>query len=288
LDVSPRRFYFAVAVNHAGLRATPSPLYSVAFDMLPAPPGKVRLDVTEKTIEIAWDPPAGSAVALGPSAVDPLVLPVTSKGMLLPVLPLYNIYAVPKDAVAAALKEGRPVALPLPLNDKPLTTAAFSDDKLAFGVERCYQVRTVNTVGATAQVAAATATAAAVTSVAKPVGVATPAVVESAPSAIACVTPADTVPPPAPTGLAAVASSGAISLIWTGVDAADLAGYIVLRSSTPDGPLSPLFATPIRETTFRDTAVRPNAWYVYAVIAVDKATPPNRSPFSNKATETAR
>jgi fibronectin type 3 domain-containing protein len=118
--------------------------------------------------------------------------------------------------------------------------------------------------------------------------VATPAIAESAPSAIACVTPTDLVAPPAPTALAAVASTGAISLIWTGVDAPDLAGYLVLRGSTPDGPLTPLFPTPIRETTYRDTNVTPGTRYVYAVVAVDRASRPNQSPMSNKAEETAR
>jgi hypothetical protein len=34
--------------------------------------------------------------------------------------------------------------------------------------------------------------------------------------------------------------------------------------------------------------VQPGTTYVYAVIAVDKATPPNQSALSNKVQETAR
>ena len=52
--------------------------------------------------------------------------------------------------------------------------------------------------------------------------------------------------------------------------------------------MTPLFDAPIRETTYRDTTVKPGVRYVYTVVSVDKATPPNRSLPSNKAEETAR
>ena len=96
------------------------------------------------------------------------------------------------------------------------------------------------------------------------------------------------VPPPAPSALVAVAGEGAISLIWEGVTAPDLAGYLVLRADAPDGTLAPLFDAPLRETTYRDTTARPGARYVYAVVAVDRATPGNRSALSNTVEERAR
>ena len=52
---------------------------------------------------------------------------------------------------------------------------------------------------------------------------------ESAPSEKMCVTPRDIYPPAAPKGLAAVASTGWIDLIWDPNTEADLAGYLVLR-----------------------------------------------------------
>jgi fibronectin type 3 domain-containing protein len=85
-----------------------------------------------------------------------------------------------------------------------------------------------------------------------------------------------------------VAGEGVISLIWEGVEAADLAGYIVLRGDAPSGDLAPLFDTPLRESTYRDTSAKPGVRYVYAVVAVDRTTPPNRSPISNTVEETAR
>jgi fibronectin type 3 domain-containing protein len=151
---------------------------------------------------------------------------------------------------------------PVRLTEKPVSATSFTDGGAEFGVERCYDVRTVTAQGV--------------------------ASFESTPSPTACVTPADTFPPPAPRSLAAVAGEGAISLIWEGVDAPDLAGYLVLRGEAPSGELKPIFEAPIRESTYRDTTAKSGVRYVYAVVAVDRATPPNRSTTSNKVEETAR
>jgi fibronectin type 3 domain-containing protein len=85
-----------------------------------------------------------------------------------------------------------------------------------------------------------------------------------------------------------VASEGAISLIWDASTEADLAGYIVLRGQAPGATMSPLMTEPIKETTYRDTTVKPGVRYVYAVVAVDTASPQNVSAQSNRVEETAR
>ena len=144
----------------------------------------------------------------------------------------------------------------------PLKAPTFTDTRVEYGVERCYVVRTAETMGTLT--------------------------VESEPSAPACVKAADVFPPAAPKSLAAVSSAGAISLIWEGSDAPDLAGYIVLRGTAPGEAVERLTPQPVRETTFRDTAVKPGTRYVYAVVAVDTATPPNTSAPSNRIEETAR
>ena len=92
-------------------------------------------------------------------------------------------------------------------------------------------------------------------------------------------------PPEPPKGLAAVASDGAISLIWEASPEADLAGYVVLRG---EGGGAPRAAQPRadRETTFRDTTASRGVRYVYAIVAVDAAG--NRSTPSNAVEETAR
>jgi hypothetical protein len=144
------------------------------------------------------------------------------------------------------------------LTPVPVREPAFDDRRIAWGAERCYAVRAVREVDGL--------------------------LVESEASPPACVTLADTFPPPVPTAVTALASEEAISLIWNAVEAADLAGYVVLRAAVP-GELAPVTPSPIRETTFRDV-VTPGVRYAYAVQAVDTAG--NTSAPSSLAEETAR
>lgn len=177
----------------------------------------------------------------------------------------YHVYEVPStgtQAPRASDSGGPPPALPRRLTPAPLRATTFTDARVEYGVERCYVVRTAETMGTLT--------------------------VESEGSAPTCVKPADVFPPAAPKSLAAVSSAGAISLIWEGSEAPDLAGYIVLRGTAPGEPVDRLTPQPVRETTFRDTAIKPGTRYVYAVVAVDTATPPNTSAPSNRIEETAR
>ncbi|HEY8537175.1 MAG TPA: hypothetical protein VIL25_12015 [Vicinamibacterales bacterium] len=174
----------------------------------------------------------------------------------------YHVYQIPPPGWTPV--EGQPGEVPLlprRLTPAPIATLTFADSLFELGVERCYAVRTVETTGSL--------------------------VVESEPSPTVCVTPEDTFPPAPPASLAAVASEGAISLIWDPNSEPDLAGYLVLRAEA-GGELEPLTKEPIPETTYRDTTVKPGVRYVYAVVAVDKATPPNRSAPSNRVEEVAR
>ena len=148
-----------------------------------------------------------------------------------------------------------------PLNPAPLTVPEFERQGAVFGTEQCYVVRTVLMVGAVA--------------------------LESSPSDV-CTTPVDKFPPAAPKGLSAVAGTGVISLIWDANTEQDLAGYLVLRGEAPGDTLQPLMPAPIRETTFRDTTAKPGVRYVYAIVAVDVANPPNTSAQSPRVEETAR
>jgi len=292
LEPRPRRYYAAFGVSRKGRRSGSSPRVALAFDVRPSPPGAPVPVMKDRAIELTWAPAADAArlpfepaptanaamVPFESASAETKLLPATPRGMLLPVLPQYNVYLVPRAQAAAGVK---PPEWPLPLNDRPLTEPRFTDAQVEFGTERCYVVRSVNTAG-TASVLVSAATWPA------PVALASVARIESAPSAPGCLVPVNRVPPPAPTALAAVASTGAISLIWTGVVAPDLAGYLVLRADAPDGKFVELFGTPIRETTYRDAAVAPGRRYVYVVVAVDASKPPNRSQPSNRAEETAR
>jgi hypothetical protein len=172
---------------------------------------------------------------------------------------LYNVYAVPAAGSAPA---GVPVSAPLPLNPTPLDATTFAHQGAAAGKEQCFVVRSVATIGA--------------------------AVIESDPSDPICVTPTDIFPPAAPKTLQAVGSAGVINLIWDANTEADLAGYLVLRGEAPGDTLQPLTPAPIRDTRYQDRATTPGVAYVYAIVAVDRATPPNRSAPSNRVQETAR
>ena len=157
-----------------------------------------------------------------------------------------------------------PAAQPFPrlLTPAPIPTTTFTDARVEFGATRCYVVRTADTIGLST--------------------------IQSVSTAPVCVKPKDTFGPSAPKSLQAVASEGAISLIWEANTEPDLAGYIVLRAAAPSNKFEPITPQPIRETTYRDTAVRRGVRYVYVVVAVDTATPPNRSEPSNRVDEAAR
>lgn len=223
----PVRVYAVVPVSARGRRGALSKPAPAPLEPPPPAPAVPVPRYTENSLIVEW---------------------LASEGVT-----AYNVYD--RDA-----GEGGDGAPPVPLNVKPLPTPPFEDARMTFGVERCYSVSAIVTVGAMP--------------------------LESAPSAPACVTPVDTFAPPAPAGLAAVAGQGSISLIWDGVDAPDLAGYVVLRGDAAGDTLHALTPEPIRETTYRDDAVAAGLRYVYAVIAVDSEG--NASARSTKAEETAR
>jgi hypothetical protein len=269
---------------------------------------KPAAGTTPPTATPAGAKPAAATAALTRIPPPPAPLAATPRGMVLPVLLGYNVYLsgtpVPPPApptpgvpppAPVPISAGTPA--PIPLNPAPLATPTFQDTTFVFEAERCYEVRAVNAVGAPWVQTANTLPIPGAPGLPPPLAAGPPRLppvilppvwFESASSVKTCVTPKDIFPPPVPTSLAAIGSVGAINLIWEGVEAADLAGYVVLRGAAPDGPMTPLFDTPIRETTYRDTTVKPGVRYVYTVVSVDNATPLNRSLPSNKADEVAR
>ena len=260
----PQRFYVAYGVSRGGSRGgATSKRPAVSFAAPPPAPDAPELQTTERGVVVTWAIPAGLRLPYQEPA-EGKTLSATFKGMESAASPAYLVYLVPEVAPAPGKEAPAPTAAkgPVRLTDKPVTALSWTDEGIRFGVERCYEVRTVS--------------------------VKDTATVESVPSPAACVTPTDVFPPPAPAGLAAVAGEGAISLIWEGVDAPDLAGYVVLRGAAPDGTLAPLFEAPLVETTYRDTTAKPGVRYVYAVVAIDRAASPNRSALSNRVEETAR
>jgi hypothetical protein len=179
--------------------------------------------------------------------------------------PVYGfmVYEMPPAGFTPPKQEpGAVPPYPLLLTPAPVPAGTWNDARFVVGVDRCYSVRLVMTVGLISS--------------------------ESAGTPTVCVKTVDTFPPAAPKNLQAVASEGTISLIWDANTEADLAGYIVLRGAAGSDQLTAITPTPIKETTFRDTKVKAGARYAYVVVAVDTATPQNVSAQSNRVEETAR
>ena len=241
------RYYVAVATNRRNRRGAFSPPLGVPLVDPFAAPAELRADYSESAVTLTWGPAAGVDDVFAPS-------------------PAYNVYEV-QDQPAPA-PEGPPVAgapalnsspLRAAVNPKPVALAPFNDTRMEFGARRCYQVRTVRVAGGVA--------------------------VESTASAPACVTLTDTFPPAAPKDLQVVSGEGRIDLIWESNNEKDVAGYVVLRGTTPTGKLEPITPAPIPQSTFTDT-VAAGVQYWYAVQAIDKAG--NASPLSDRRNEAAR
>jgi hypothetical protein len=149
-----------------------------------------------------------------------------------------------------------------PINPTPVAAGKFERAGVTFGTEECFTLRAIEKVANIS--------------------------LESTPSDAVCLTPRDTFAPVAPKGFSIVAGSGTMNLGWDANTEADLAGYLVLRGEAPGDTLQPLTPAPITATSYEDKTVKPGVRYVYAVIAVDKATPPNRSAPSARVEETAR
>jgi hypothetical protein len=259
----PHRYYVVYGFSRGGNRGGASPRPGVPLGAPPAAPLQPHLEVKEDGVVVSWTTPPGARLPYQDPAEEG-GLRSTTRGMESAPPPSYVVYRTPppRPADGKAQAATTPATEPVRITEKPITALTFTDAAVEFGVERCYDVRMATTQGIVT--------------------------VESAPSPAACVTPADMFPPPAPVSLAAVAGEGAISLIWKGVDVPDLAGYVVMRGEAPASELTPLVDAPLRESTYRDTTAKPGVRYVYAVVAVDRATPPNRSPLSNRVEETAR
>ena len=149
-----------------------------------------------------------------------------------------------------------------PINPAPVTDGKYERTGVIFGTEECFTLRAVQKVASVN--------------------------LESTPSDSVCLTPRDTFAPAVPKGLSIVAGTGTMNLGWDANTEPDLAGYLVLRGDAPDGTLQPLTPAAITATSYEDKTVKPGVRYVYVIVAVDKATPPNRSAPSARVEETAR
>ena len=109
---------------------------------------------------------------------------------------------------------------------------------------------------------------------------------QSGPSAVATATPEDTTAPAQPRGLVAVLAGSTVRLAWQAVPDADLAGYVVYRSTTAGRGHTRLTAAPQAATTYVDADVQPGQTYFYVVTAVDRGKRANESVPSQEASAT--
>ena len=294
----PRRTYIAVAASRRNRQSAAATAPPVPVQPPPDPPGRPVLTYTETSVTIAWSAPDTArlpvqAPVLAPVADAPPDVPAADSGTeesepletepaeteltalsAVTLLPLqtptrYDVYDVSPPTEDAGEEGGEPdvddTGIPGPLNDQPLNATSHTGVEATLGVERCFLVRTVDTVDPIDGLA-----------------------LRSVASETTCVLLEDIFPPAAPAGLVAVAGGGAISLTWTANVEADVTGYIILRGIGPDASLEPLTPEPITVTNYQDTAVETGISYVYAVQALDGADPPNVSEASQQITELAR
>lgn len=274
----PRRYYFVVGVSPRGRKAPASVPVPVPLEAASSAPAAPQVAVTETAMTITWSPSpdarsgafAQPAPEVVPASGDASVATPAPPKPVTPLLPArslgfqseattYHLFEVPPAAVA---EDPFAITLPTPLTPQPLAVTEHVIKGVTFGVERCFVVRPVERMAGE--------------------------VVMGPASPRTCVTPVDTFAPAAPSSLAAIAGEGVISLIWEPNTEADLAGYLVLRGDSPDDTLQAITPEPVTATTYRDTTARAGARYVYAVVAVDRAAPPNVSLQSNRVEETAR
>ncbi len=245
---SLKRHYVAVAVSRRGTRGAWSAIRSVPVGPVSGAPSAPALTYDAAAVTLTWTAARDARSGPLPATEDTL----ESRPLGPPgVATRYVIYTTAPDGSA-----------PARLTEQPVAALTHVTAGVEFGRERCFVVRGVDTLDGVD--------------------------VEGPASPAACVTPADTFPPPAPTALEAVGGAGVVSLIWEGVDAPDLAGYLVFRGVAGGEPAEQLTPEPIRASSFEDRAVTAGTRYVYVVVAVDSATPANRSGPSNRAEETAR
>ena len=140
-----------------------------------------------------------------------------------------------------------------PLNGKPIVAVSFEDVGAPYGVPLVYTVRAV---------------------------LAKNPKVEGLPAEELAFIYRDVYPPAAPSHLDALSEGNRVRLVWSPVDAADLAGYLVFRGDG-SGELERLTKDPVADPFFTDETVGQGKRYRYTVRAIDRAG--NQSPASPEA-----
>jgi predicted small lipoprotein YifL len=250
----PWRIYVAVGVNKSGHGRSYSKRLLIPLVPAPRPPSDARISYNETAITLTWTPsPSGAPIQ--PAATGGL-LPARFFGLELPTFS-YLVYDVsPSSAGGPA---NTVTVADTRLTNEPVRDPRYEDTRMDWGATRCYTIRTVETIGGLD--------------------------IQSEGLPPRCETLKDTFPPAAPRDLQAISGEGRVDLIWEPSNEKDLAGYVVLRGTSPTDMLEPITPVPIQVPTFTDP-VQAGVRYWYAVQAIDKAG--NVSPLSERRNEAAR
>jgi predicted small lipoprotein YifL len=276
------RIYAVFGISARGRKGPLSKRIVVPLVPPPPPPTVPSMAYDEKAVTVSWQP-----AVMSPLVSSPAEAPLEAPGQAPPPAPMHEGGSSPAPMAKTPVTNPSPsapdvlpskligVTLPtiaynvydatnpqsvVKLTPTPIAAARFSDPRITWGDERCYLVRTAETVGGLT--------------------------IESDPVAAPCEKLTDTFPPAVPKAVTAISSEGAINLIWEPNSERDLAGYIVMRGANrPGAPLEPVTPAPIQEPIFKDT-VPAGVQYAYAVKAVDKAG--NASAPSAPVVESAR
>jgi hypothetical protein len=267
------------AEARAGKRASvlTSPV-TLTVREVPEPPSELRVGAVPAGVRLTWTPPV--RMPAPPLAMPPAGLPSpgpspAASGPLAPPARQPAPGAVPQPG---AQPSSGPALVPVPgaspapavvgfrvyrrqasgaygapLDPVPLAASAYEDSGAQPGESLCYVVRTAAS---------------------------TDPVVESEPTAEACLEVRDVAPPAAPLGVTALLREGTAELSWSPGSEPDLASYRVYR--TPRGGAPERIAElPASETQWRDAQLSPDDTFSYTVTAVDAAG--NEGPPSTPA-----
>jgi len=270
----PRRTYLVRGVSTRGRESAPSARAEVPITDPTPPPSPPTITYTETAFLVEWaratgarrpvQAPDDSEDEEGEDELGELDIVREEPETRLPSRPVIEV-ATPSEYLVYAVgstRSGEASTVPTPLNRPKVGLFSYRDRGIRFGTERCYVVRVRDVLDSLQ--------------------------IQGPASPPTCVVPIDTFPPRPPTGLVAVASEGAISLVWDPNPERDIAGYLVLRRASTGATLETLTPEPIEGTSFRDANVSAEENYVYAVQAVDDATPYNTGVPSSEITEQAR
>ena len=232
------RFAYEVRTRVSKKRASANS-NAVVLKLYPVPERitTIKVQVTETSVELSWVAPAKT------SGGDPLTGPVS-----------YRVYRGEIDASSAeaTAKDTAPAKWRVkPALLGPADDASYADSSFEFGKAYVYLVRGV--VSAADEV------------------------IESDDSVPAVVTPLDTFPPAAPSGVVAAELAGAtegaaqVDLSWSINGETDFAGYRVYRSEQEGTRGTAIIPELLLTPAVRDRSVQPGHRYWYTVTAVDRA-----------------